>query len=133
MRSVATGWSETAPRANATSSPAIRSSVATATSGSGMAPTKRWTTPSLRVQPSVRVRRKSPPINDDGCLAGLLMQNVGAAFGKPVTCGSCVELHDLGFQVLVDQQQCLQCTAQITVAACHDLVDDSFTWSRSHR
>ena len=61
------------------------------------------------------------------------MQDAVAPFGKAVMRGGCVELRDLGFQVLVDEQQRLQRAAQVTVATGHDLVDRRFVRSDTHK
>jgi hypothetical protein len=86
----------------------------------------------LACSTSPAARKKSLSGSDDLGEARLV-QDVTAAFRKTVPRRSRIKLRNLGFQVFVDQQQCLQCTAQIAVAACYNLVDDGFTWSGSHR
>jgi hypothetical protein len=61
-----------------------------------------------------------------------LVQRVAAALDEAVMRGRRVELRDLGFEMLVDQQQRSQGAAQITVATCHDFVDRGFTRSEAH-
>jgi hypothetical protein len=44
-----------------------------------------------------------------------------------------IDLLKFGLQLLVDQQQCFQRAADVTVATGHNLVDGGFFWFRSHR
>ena len=55
------------------------------------------------------------------------MQRVAAAFGKAMMLGSCIELRNLGLEMLVDQQQRPQRAAKIAIAARHDFIDRGFT------
>src|SRR6266403_5785430 len=43
-----------------------------------------------------------------------------------------IDLLKFGLQLLVDQQQCFQRAADVTVATGHNLVDGGFFWFRSH-
>jgi hypothetical protein len=61
------------------------------------------------------------------------VQYVIATLGDAILRGCGVKLSDLGFEMLVDKQECLQRTAQVAIATCHDLVDGSFVRSESHR
>jgi len=56
-----------------------------------------------------------------------LMQDAIAAFGEAVMGRRGVELGNLGFQVLVDQEQRLQRAAEIAIAIRHDLIDGGLT------
>src|SRR6516164_9441108 len=123
------GWAETAPPQ---CDIVISSPVIGGGSWFGDSPHNPSTTPDLPVQPFPPVRKRSLSGSDDLGEARLV-QDVTAAFRKTVPRRSRIKLRNLGLQVFVDQQQCLQCTAQIAVAARYNLVDDGFTWSGSHR
>ncbi|AHY54658.1 hypothetical protein BJS_08924 [Bradyrhizobium japonicum SEMIA 5079] len=61
------------------------------------------------------------------------MQDATGALDKAVIGGCGVGLCKLRLEMLVDQKQCPHGTAQVTVAARHDLVDRSVVGSEAHR
>ena len=57
----------------------------------------------------------------------MLVEHLAAAFGKAMMFGSCIELRDLGLEMLIDEQQRPQCATKIAVATRHDFIDRGFT------
>src|ERR1700692_3832797 len=60
------------------------------------------------------------------------MQDTVAPFGEAAMRRCGVEFGNLGFQVLVDQQQRLQRAAEIPIAVRHDLIDGGLIRSKTH-
>ena len=61
------------------------------------------------------------------------MQGVAAGFARRALARGSVELFKFCLELLIDQQQCLQCTADVAIAARNDFVDSGVICSESHR
>src|SRR3954464_3781346 len=102
-------------------------------SGSGTVLTSRRPMPSLPVRPSAPVPHPRLTRKRTRTARTNLVQNAAFALGEAAIDRCGVSLCKLRLEVLVDQQQRAHGTAQVAVAACHDLVDRSIFGPQAHR